>query len=107
MAKDYPIQFVVIEPQSTDGGPSRTIYLSECTCQQLIKTAENQLTNSQIQNNTFVIKDDDDIKYHSDDGDLEDAFDARQDEENPLLLRIYLDPKNSKGLHYTNQIMNL
>ena len=91
---NYPIQFVVDNEL-----PSNIIYLNQCSHQQLIQAATNQLSPQQIANNTFVIKDTDDATI-SDDEDLMDTFDnhfdIRENDQTPLSLKILLQPKQTQ-----------
>lgn len=83
MSTEYPVQFVI-----NDGQPTDTIYLSECTCKELIDAANKELKSKQLTCDTFIIKDNDGIEYHSDDEELDDAFASRDDDESPLCLKI-------------------
>ena len=93
----YPIQFKI-----NDNEPTETVYLKECTCEELIKIAKSKLSNEQLTNYTFTIQDNEDIAFGSDDDELELAFndvngsDIETDDENiqALSLNILLKPKD-------------
>eukprot|EP01084_Bolivina_argentea_P029890 55456_1 len=93
MSTNYPIKFTINKDTR-----SKTIYLDNCTYDELLKAAIEQLTSDQIKHNTIEIKDQDEFTIKDDD-DLETAFDEILDSDNsnteiqPLFLNIILTKK--------------